>query len=396
MELTARDIMDAQVICIQADATVKEALEFLVAPPLPGVLVLDAAGHLVGTLAMLDVMEGAEPMGGAVRTEIGAGDSGLEFYEYDSRFCEAPGKMATVRLNEMMDKTRAILGPAVMNRPARERMSTTLISVEASAPVAQVVAMLCDRQIDRLIVVEGGKPCGLVEMAEVIAAIAGGKLSGSGASTALGPDRDAAESEAEKGLMAGDILDAAAVAVRDDVAVAGLLLLLSQRQLCGVPVLDGAGHLVGTVTLMDIMATSQTFGADGQVALENVFTQVAADAADESHFDLGEIMERAKSDAGAEYYRQRLEQPSPVIAITDGGDAVSVHEMADKIPADLKVREVMSTALISVVAATPVTELAGLLHARGLRQVTIVEDGKFCGLVGVKQIFGAVIAGRLR
>jgi hypothetical protein len=40
--------------------------------------------------------------------------------------------------------------------------------------------------------------------------------------------------------------------------------------------------------------------------------------------------------------------------------------------------------------------LAGLLHARGLRQVTIVEDGKFCGLVGVKQIFGAVIAGRLR
>lgn len=41
-------------------------------------------------------------------------------------------------------------------------------------------------------------------------------------------------------------------------------------------------------------------------------------------------------------------------------------------------------------------ELAGLLHARGLRQVTIVEDGKFCGLVGVKQIFGAVIAGRLR
>ena len=388
MKLTARDIMDAQVICIQADATVKEALDFLVAPPLPGVLVLDAAGHLVGTLAMLDVMEGAEPMGGAVRTEIGAGDSGLEFYEYDSRFCEAPGKMATVRLNEMMDKTRAILGPAVMNRPARERMSTTLISVEASAPVAQVVAMLCDRQIDRLIVVEGGKPCGLVEMAEVIAAIAGGKLSGSGASTALGPDRDAAESEAEMGLMAGDILDAA--------AVAGLLLLLSQRQLCGVPVLDGAGHLVGTVTLMDIMATSQTFGADGQVALENVFTQVAADAADESHFDLGEIMERAKSDAGAEYYRQRLEQPSPVIAITDGGDAVSVHEMADKIPADLKVREVMSTALISVVAATPVTELAGLLHARGLRQVTIVEDGKFCGLVGVKQIFGAVIAGRLR
>ena len=128
MELTARDIMDAQVICIQADATVKEALEFLVAPPLPGVLVLDAAGHLVGTLAMLDVMEGAEPMGGAVRTEIGAGDSGLEFYEYDSRFCEAPGKMATVRLNEMMDKTRAILGPAVMNRPARELMSTTLIS----------------------------------------------------------------------------------------------------------------------------------------------------------------------------------------------------------------------------------------------------------------------------
>ena len=378
MELTARDIMDAQVICIQADATVKEALEFLVAPPLPGVLVLDAAGHLVGTLAMLDVMEGAEPMGGAVRTEIGAGDSGLEFYEYDSRFCEAPGKMATVRLNEMMDKTRAILGPAVMNRPARERMSTTLISVEASAPVAQVVAMLCDRQIDRLIVVEGGKPCGLVEMAEVIAAIAGGKLSGSGASTALGPDRDAAESEAEMGLMAG------------------LLLLLSQRQLCGVPVLDGAGHLVGTVTLMDIMATSQTFGADGQVALENVFTRVAANAADESHFDLGEIMERAKSDAGAEYYRQRLEQPSPVIAITDGGDAVSVHEMADKIPADLKVREVMSTALISVVAATPVTELAGLLHARGLRQVTIVEDGKFCGLVGVKQIFGAVIAGRLR
>ena len=237
--------------------------------------------------------------------------------------------------------------------------------------------MLCDRQIDRLIVVEGGKPCGLVEMAEVIAAIAGGKLSGSGASTALGPDRDAAESEAEMGLMAG------------------LLLLLSQRQLCGVPVLDGTGHLVGTVRLMDIMATSQTFGADGQVALENVFTQVAADAADESHFELGEIMERAKSDAGAEYYRQRLEQPSPIIAITDGGDAVSVHEMADKIPADLKVREVMSTALISVVAATPVTELAGLLHARGLRQVTIVEDGKFCGLVGVKQIFGAVIAGRL-
>ena len=337
---------------------------------------------------MLDVMEGAEPMGGAVRTEIGAGDSGLEFYEYDSRFCEAPGKMATVRLNEMMDKTRAILGHAVMNRPARELMSTTLISVEASAPVAQVVAMLCDRQMDRLIVVEAGKPCGLVEMAELVAAIAGGKLNGSRASTALGPERDAAESEAEMGLMAGDILDAA--------AVAGLLLLLWQRQLCGVPVLDGAGHLVGTVTLMDIMATSQTFGADGQVALENVFTQVAADAADESHFDLGEIVERAKSDAGAEYYRQRLEQPSPVIAITDGGDAVSVHEMADKIPADLKVREVMSTALISVVAATPVTELAGLLHARGLRQVTIVEDGKFCGLVGVKQIFGAVIAGRLR
>lgn len=51
---------------------------------------------------------------------------------------------------------------------------------------------------------------------------------------------------------------------------------------------------------------------------------------------------------------------------------------------------ISATALISVVAATPVARWLGCCTC-GLRQVTIVEDGKLRGLAGAKEIFGAVI-----
>ena len=55
MQLTAKDVMNPDVLSLRADMTVREAAVFLTGHQIAGAPVLDAKGHLEGVLSLTDL-----------------------------------------------------------------------------------------------------------------------------------------------------------------------------------------------------------------------------------------------------------------------------------------------------------------------------------------------------
>jgi len=156
-----------------------------------------------------------------------------------------------------------------------------------------------------------------------------------------------------KTLRACDLMQTNVVTVGPDLPLAEFEHLLSREGISGVPVVESGG-LVGVVSRTDVVrALEQATGS---------------------------------AEATLTYYREVSGAAS---------DAGAVARMAGEHAAAMRVRDIMTTELVSVPADQPVREIARDLLARGLHRVLVTEGRRLLGLVTTVDLVRAIAEGRL-
>jgi len=148
--LTARDVMTRQVIVIQADESIAQAIGTFRENRITGAPVVDASGRFIGILSLRDLVRDscaeAEP----------AGES------------EEPGGDATWALFEKSDR----LEQGGESEPVSNRMSTNVATVSENLSLVEVARTMCSGHWHRVPVIDDpGNLVGIISTMDVLAAL---------------------------------------------------------------------------------------------------------------------------------------------------------------------------------------------------------------------------------
>jgi len=153
-------------------------------------------------------------------------------------------------------------------------------------------------------------------------------------------------------MRATDVMTAHVITVSPATSVQDLAVLLSERGISGVPVVDDAGQLIGIVSEGDLLHRAETS------------TDRRTDRRRARWFDsLSTAVDRAQ-------------------------DYVKSH---GRIVGDVMTREV-----ITVTEATGLDEIADLMETRRIKRVPVVRDGKVVGIVSRANLVRALAAAPVR
>jgi CBS domain-containing protein len=141
-------------------------------------------------------------------------------------------------------------------------------------------------------------------------------------------------------ILARDVMTERVVSVTPEASVQSVAHTLFDHRIGAVPVIDSRGVVVGMVSDGDLL---------GQ--------RIATD--------------------GSDWWLDMLAGGTPVTE-----QMVSARSIA--------VREVMTTAVISVEKLTPVSEIARLLQLHRLKRLPVMQDGKMVGIVSRTDLLGVV------
>jgi CBS domain-containing protein len=148
--LTAADVMTANVATVRPDATLRQAARLMADRRVSGLPVVDGAGTVVGLLTEADLVrpdEAAERRRDWWLTMLADGhDLAPEF-------------------------TAAI---AASNRHVEQVMHRDVISVTETASLRDVARLIAEHNIRRLVVLRDGKLVGIVSRADLVRVLAGG------------------------------------------------------------------------------------------------------------------------------------------------------------------------------------------------------------------------------
>ncbi len=147
--MTARDIMQSEVVTIAPDATVRELADVLAANKVSGV----------------PVVEDGKVVGVATEGDIILQDAGLHFPHY-VQFLDGVIYLESVRKFE--ERFKRTFGSKV-----RDVMSTEVVSVGPDASIYDVATLMADSDINRVPVIEDETLVGIITRADVVRAIAG-------------------------------------------------------------------------------------------------------------------------------------------------------------------------------------------------------------------------------
>jgi CBS domain-containing protein len=153
-------------------------------------------------------------------------------------------------------------------------------------------------------------------------------------------------------ITAADLMNPKVLAVRDDLTLRELAAFLIRNQITGAPVEDGAGRIVGVVSLVDI--AEAVLGADTSEISETSETSedglTAEDTEDRDDFDLG--------------------------AIADD---------------DLVVRDIMTPAVDAVPEDATVSEVASRMLDSQVHRLLVTREGRPVGIVTTSDLLGLLI-----
>lgn len=148
-QLTARDIMQAEVVTIGPEATVRELADLLATHRISGVPVVGSDGGVVGVVTEGDII---------------LQDAGLYFPHY-IQFLDSTIYLESVRKFE--ERFRRTFGTKVA-----DVMSPEVVSIAPDASVYDVATLMADSSVNRVPVIEGGRLVGIITRADVVRAIA--------------------------------------------------------------------------------------------------------------------------------------------------------------------------------------------------------------------------------
>ena len=146
LTLTAADLMSAPVVTIPHETSLREAARLLSRSGISGAPVVDGEGRCLGVLSSSDFVTWAK--------------AGREPEKGERMIFLAPwGEI--VDINDAPDSE------------VHRYMTAQPVTVAPAAPVGELAQKMVDAHIHRvLVVVEGGRPCGIVTSTDVLAAVA--------------------------------------------------------------------------------------------------------------------------------------------------------------------------------------------------------------------------------
>jgi CBS domain-containing protein len=151
-ELRVRDIMQARVVTVSPEATVRELAGVLAKHKISGVPVVDEEGHVLGMVSEADVI---------------LQDAEFHF-PYYIQFLESVIYLQSVAKFE--ERFRKAFGTKVSDVMSRE-----VVEVSPDASIHDAATLMADHKVNRLPVVEGGRLVGIVTRGDIVRAIAASK-----------------------------------------------------------------------------------------------------------------------------------------------------------------------------------------------------------------------------
>lgn len=147
-DVLARDLMRREVKTVSPDATVQEVAEILAEEEYTGLPVVDDEGRLVGVVTEADLLVRAKQLRlPTVFPFLG----GVIFLESPRRFEEQLRKATATRV--------------------REVMTSDVVTVTEDTPLHELAAIMVEKKVNRLPVVEGHRLVGIVTRDDLIRAI---------------------------------------------------------------------------------------------------------------------------------------------------------------------------------------------------------------------------------
>jgi CBS domain-containing protein len=149
------------------------------------------------------------------------------------------------------------------------------------------------------------------------------------------------------GVKAADIMQRKVISVQEDLSIADLVELLYDHRISGVPVVGETGALVGVISATDVLLGDMVLG-QAPVLESDYHTHL------EVHADSWEEL--------------RIEPED-----------------------DRRVRDLMSTGVITAQPDTPVEELAKIMYINRIHRLIILEGEGLAGIVTTMDILKAVM-----
>ena len=176
-------------------------------------------------------------------------------------------------------------------------------------------------------------------------------------------------------ITAADLMNPKVLAVRDDLTLRELAAFLIRNQITGAPVEDGAGRIVGVVSLVDI--AEAVLGADTSETSE---TSEAA-----GRRQPGSGGEEALDGAGEE---GADEAGGLTAEDTEDRDDFDLGAIADD---DLVVRDIMTPAVDAVPEDATVSEVASRMLDSQVHRLLVTREGRPVGIVTTSDLLGLLI-----
>ena len=145
--MNAKDVMTTDVLTVNQDASVLEAVRLMLQRRISGLPVVDASGALIGMVSEGDFLR---------RSELGTQPRHPRWIE----FLMGAGRLADEYIH-------------TSGRKVREVMTNTVYSVTEEVPLEEIVELMEHRRIKRVPVLSGNKITGIVTRSNLLRAFAG-------------------------------------------------------------------------------------------------------------------------------------------------------------------------------------------------------------------------------
>lgn len=151
-------------------------------------------------------------------------------------------------------------------------------------------------------------------------------------------------------ITANDVMNPNVLMVQEDMTVEELARFLVESEISGAPVVDSAGRLVGVVSVTDL-ARSVAEGTDSALDRPDFFI----------------------SEWGGTLRRDEVEE------LRFGGEA------------EMRVRDIMTAAIYSVDAETPIPEVAETLINSHIHRLLVTSGERVVGIVTSSDLLGLLV-----
>lgn len=180
--LTVKDIMRADVVTVSTDTTARHLARLLADEEISGVPVLDASSQLVGVVSSTDLVRLAANESGVQVRPAGVGVDPIADPEAD----DDEGEAGVDPYGFFLPEDSPFDGRQFLEQwadsefdtvPVADIMTPISFSVAPDTPVAELCQFLVRGRIHRAVVAERDELVGIVTSADVLRAVADGRLS---------------------------------------------------------------------------------------------------------------------------------------------------------------------------------------------------------------------------